>query len=179
MKKNKNGLPLEIKYCVKCNLINQRPTTINEYFHTSESLQTTVEFDKNGVCAGCHFVKKEFDSKVIDWTSREKELIDLCNKYRKNNGQYDCIVPGSGGKDSVYASYILKHKYKMNPLTVTWSPHLYTEIGWKNFQNWLHKGGFDNFLYTPNPKIHKKITASVSTIYNWSKDICAEDGCKI
>ncbi len=158
MKKNKNGLPLEIKYCIKCNLINQRPTTINEYFHTSESLQTTVEFDKNGVCAGCHFVKKEFDSKVIDWTSREKELIDLCNKYRKNNGQYDCIVPGSGGKDSVYASYILKHKYKMNPLTVTWSPHLYTEIGWKNFQNWLHKGGFDNFLYTPNPKIHKKIT---------------------
>ena len=98
---------------------------------------------------------KEFDSKVIDWTSREKELIDLCNKYRKNNGQYDCIVPGSGGKDSVYASYILKHKYKMNPLTVTWSPHLYTEIGWKNFQNWLHKGGFDNFLYTPNPKIQK------------------------
>jgi len=46
----------------------------------------------------------------------------------------------------------------MNPLTVTWSPHLYTDIGWKNFQNWIHKGGFDNYLYTPNPKIHRKIT---------------------
>ena len=30
-KKNKNGLPLEIKYCKNCNLINQRPTSINEY----------------------------------------------------------------------------------------------------------------------------------------------------
>lgn len=158
MKKNKNGLPIEIKYCIKCNLINQRPTTVNEYFHTSETVQTTVEFDKDGVCAGCNFVKKEFDNTIINWNDREKELVDLCNQYRKNNGEYDCVVPGSGGKDSVYAAYILKHKYKMNPLTVTWSPHLYTEIGWNNFQNWLHKGGFDNYLYTPNPIIHKKIT---------------------
>ena len=126
IKKNKNGLPLEIKYCKKCNLINQRPTTINEYFHTKDTVQTTVEFDDNGVCAGCNFVKKEFDN-TIDWKEREKELQELCDKYRKNNGEYDCIAPGSGGKDSVFASYVLKYKYKMNPLTVTWSPHMYTE----------------------------------------------------
>ena len=40
-------------------------------------------------------------------------------------------MPGSGGKDSIYASHILKYKYKMNPLTVTWSPHIYTDIGKK------------------------------------------------
>ena len=57
-KKNKNGLPLEIKYCKNCNLINQRPTSINEYFHKADSLQTTVEFDEDGICAACHFVKK-------------------------------------------------------------------------------------------------------------------------
>ncbi len=97
IKKNKNGLPLEIKYCTKCNLINQRPTTINEYFHTKDTVQTTVEFDENGVCAGCNYVKKEFDN-TIDWKEREKELQELCDKYRKNNGEYDCIAPGSGGK---------------------------------------------------------------------------------
>ena len=31
------------------------------------------------------------------------------------------VVPGSGGKDSCYASHILKYKYGMN-LTVTWPP---------------------------------------------------------
>ena len=46
----------------------------------------------------------------------------------------------------------------MNPLTITWSPHMYTDIGWTNFQSWLHKGGFDNYLYTPNPKIHRKMS---------------------
>lgn len=155
--KNKKGLPLEIKYCVECNLSNQRPTSINEYFHTKDSSQTTVEFDEKGVCAACNFVKKEFDE-TINWEDREKELSDLCDKHRKDNGEYDCLVPGSGGKDSVFASHILKYKYKMNPLTITWSPHLYTDIGWKNFQSWLYKGGFDNYLYTPNPIIHQKIT---------------------
>ena len=155
--KNKNGLPIEVKYCIKCNLSNQRPTSVNEYFHTKETKHSTVEFDQNGVCYACNFVKKEFDQ-TIDWKEREKELIELCNKHRKNNGEYDCIVPGSGGKDSIFASHILKYKYKMNPLTVTWAPHLYSDMGWKNFQNWIHKGGFDNYLYSPNPKTQKEIT---------------------
>ncbi len=157
MKKNKNGLPLDIQYCVKCNLSNQRPTSVNEYFHTSSTQHSTVEFDKDGICYGCNFVKKEFDQ-TINWDERERELIELCNKYRKSNGEYDCIVPGSGGKDSIFASHILKYKYKMNPLTITWSPHMYTDVGKKNFESWLHNGGFDNFLYTPNPKVQRKIT---------------------
>jgi len=46
----------------------------------------------------------------------------------------------------------------MNPLTVTWAPHLYTNIGWENFTNWVHKGGFDNILFTPNGKLHRVLT---------------------
>ena len=46
----------------------------------------------------------------------------------------------------------------MNPITVTWAPHIYTDVGWKNFQNWIHVGGFDNYLYTPNGKIHRMLT---------------------
>ena len=46
----------------------------------------------------------------------------------------------------------------MNPLTITWAPHLYTDIGFKNFQNWLHIGGFDNVLFTPNGKVHRTLT---------------------
>ena len=45
----------------------------------------------------------------------------------------------------------------MNPLTVTWSPHLYTDIGFKKSQNWLpYIGGLDNYLFTPNGKTHRK-----------------------
>ena len=63
-------------------------------------------------------------------------------------------MPGSGGKDSVYAAHLLKYKYGMHPLTCTWAPHIYTDWGWANHQAWVH-AGFDNILFTPNGKIHK------------------------
>ena len=157
MKKNFNGLPLEIKYCNLCNISNQQPTTTNEYFHTKDIFLSTVAFDSQGICAACNFNKKKWDQ-TINWKEREKELVELCNQHRRSDGKYDCIIGGSGGKDSVFQSYILKYKYKMNPLTVTWSPHLYTEVGWNNFQNWISLGGFDNYLHTPNGKVHRLLT---------------------
>ena len=96
--------------------------------------------------------------KEINWSKREEELVKLLDKYRKPSG-YDCVVPGSGGKDSAFTAHILKYKYGMNPLTVTWAPHLYTDIGWKNFTNWIHVGGFDNILFTPNGRVHRKLTS--------------------
>jgi len=153
----KYGLPKEVKYCVKCNVTNQKPTSTNEYKHDKDTLQIPISFDKNDVCHACKTVEKKFDAS-IDWKEREKELIDLCDKFKSIKGQYNCLIGGSGGKDSAFQSHILKYKYGMRPLTVTWAPHIYTDIGWKNFQNWINIGGFDNYLFTPNGKIHRYIT---------------------
>ena len=95
--------------------------------------------------------------KKIDWIEREKQLRDLLDKHRRKDGKFDVIVPGSGGKDSIYVAHLLKYKYEMNPLTVTWAPHIYTDIGKQNFYNWLN-AGFDNILVTPNPRVHKILT---------------------
>ena len=62
-------------------------------------------------------------------------LKKLLDKYRRNDGHYDCLVPGSGGKDSAYQSHVLKYKYGMNPLTITWAPNIFTRAGWNNFNN--------------------------------------------
>ena len=151
----KYGLPNEVKFCKKCVISNQRPNSAVEYQHTKDSKKTTINFDINGVCDACR--SAELKNKEIDWSEREQELKNLCDRYRKNNGHYDCLVPGSGGKDSFYAAYMLKYKYNMHPLTVTWAPHIYTDWGWKNFQAWIHSG-FDNVLFTPNGKTHRLLT---------------------
>ena len=62
------------------------------------------------------------------WDNREKELVELLDKFRGDGTYYDCLVPGSGGKDSAMQAHILKYKYGMNPLTFTWPPILYTQI---------------------------------------------------
>jgi N-acetyl sugar amidotransferase len=148
------GLPEEVKFCSKCVMSNQRPTSAIEFKHTKESKKTTMNFDEEGVCDACRMAEIKDN---IDWGMREEELIKLLNKHRKNDGSYDCLVPGSGGKDSAYQAHVLKYKYNMNPLTVTWPPILYTEYGLNNWRNWLDSG-FDNVSFYRNGKVMKLLT---------------------
>jgi N-acetyl sugar amidotransferase len=149
------GLPKEVLFCKKCLISNQRPNSAVEYSHIIGSKKATIHFDANGICDACNFTERK--RSTINWEERDKELRDLCNQHRKNDGSYDCVVPGSGGKDSFYASHILKTKYGMHPLTVTWAPHVYTTWGWRNFQAWVH-AGHDNYLMTPNGRVHRLLT---------------------
>jgi N-acetyl sugar amidotransferase len=148
------GLPEEVKYCTKCVMSNQRPTSAIEFKHTRDSKKTTMNFDEEGVCDACRMAEIKDN---IDWGMREEELINLLNKHRKNDGSYDCLVPGSGGKDSAYQAHVLKYKYNMNPLTVTWPPILYTDYGLSNWRNWLDSG-FDNVSFYRNGKVMKLLT---------------------
>jgi len=150
----KYGLPPEVHFCKRCVLSNQKPNSAIEHNHTSASKKQTVVFDEEGICDACRFAEEK---KRIDWKAREKELREICDEHRSTDGSYDCLVPGSGGKDSFYTAHILKYVYGMHPLTVTWAPHIYTSWGWKNFQQWIH-AGFDNELFTPNGRVHRLIT---------------------
>lgn len=152
----KYGLPEEIKFCKKCVISNQRPNSAVEYAHTKSSLKKTINLDEHGVCDACRLAEQKNDN-TIDWQERENQLLALCDRHRSKDGHYDCLVPGSGGKDSFYAAHILKYKYGMHPLTITWAPHIYTDWGWKNQQSWIH-AGFDNYLCTPNGRVHRLLT---------------------
>ena len=133
------NLPKEIKWCKKCTISNQRPR---------------LQFDENGICSACH----NLDYKTsINWAERERELIELLDKHRSKAGEWDVIVPSSGGKDSGYVAHLLKYKYMMNPLLVTWSPLSYTEIGLNNFNN-LNNSGFQNIKYSHNGLLNRKLS---------------------
>jgi len=149
------GLPEKIVYCKKCVISNQRPRSTVEFQNKPQDTKETIAFGLDGICEACKF-NDEKDLN-IDWSLREADLLSLLDKHRRTSG-YDVVVPGSGGKDSAYTAHILKDKYGMNPLTVTWAPHLYTQIGWENFTNWSHVGGLDNILFTPNGKLHRALT---------------------
>lgn len=132
-------IPKEVIYCKNCVVSNQRPRT---------------KFNSEGICSACQWAYEK-DYK-IDWEKREYELVSLLDKYRSKTGDFDVIVPGSGGKDSTYVAHQLKYKYGMNPLCVTWAPFEFSEIGWKNLQNFI-RSGFNNTLVHPDGKLHKKL----------------------
>ena len=118
------------------------------------STRPRINFDNKGWCNACQWMEEK---KELDWSLREKELVSLLDKYRKNDGSYDCLVPGSGGKDSAYQAHVLKYKYGMNPLTITWPPILYTTYGYENWKNWVDSG-FDNISFNRNGKVMKLLT---------------------
>lgn len=139
--KNRYNLPEKVIFCKTCTISNQRPR---------------ITFNTDGVCSACQFA--EFKKNQINWQQRESELIALLDRYRKGNGEYDVIVPCSGGKDAAYIAHELKHKYHMNPLTVTWAPHLYTDVGFKNIHQMTRVGDLANITITPPGLTHRKLT---------------------
>ena len=150
------NLPEQIIFCKKCVISNQRPSSYPEFKHTKDRKGAKyINFDKNGICDACNQAEIK---KNINWEDRENQLMQLLDKYRSKNGSYDCLVPGSGGKDSAMQAHILKYKYGMNPLTLTWPPILYTDYGYDNWKNWIEKGGFDNISLKPSGKVMKLLT---------------------
>lgn len=133
------GQTSTVSYCVRCVQTSQRPRMV---------------FNQDGVCSACLYWDKKA---TLPWKERELELGHILDRHRSKDGAYDVIVPGSGGKDSAYVTHQLKTKWGMHPLTVTWSPFAYTEIGYANFQSFIHSG-FDNLLATPNGALHRKLT---------------------
>ena len=151
----KYGLPREVKFCKRCVMSNQRPVSEVEFKHTIETKKKTMTFDEEGICDACRANEQK---EQINWQQREEELFQLLDKYRSKDGSYDCLVPGSGGKDSAYQAHILKYKYGMHPLTVTWPPILYTDYGYENWKNWIDIGGFDNISFRRNGRVMKLLT---------------------
>jgi N-acetyl sugar amidotransferase len=149
------GLPRTVQFCSRCVISNQRPNSAVEFKHTRATKKDTIHLGADGVCDACRVAEEK--TRTVDWDRRESELKALCDRFRRNDGGYDCLVPGSGGKDSFFQAHVLKYKYGMHPLTVTWAPHQYTDWGWKNHQAWVH-AGFDNYLCTPNGRIHRLLT---------------------
>ena len=92
------GLPSEVTFCNQCVISNQRPNSAVEYKHRKDTAKETIKFNSSGTCDACKAAEQK---QAVDWPTRERELMELCDKHRRSDGHYDCLVPGSGGKDSL------------------------------------------------------------------------------
>lgn len=137
-----------MKYCARC-------------LYPENAKPTILIDEDDGICSGCKYHESRMKLE-IDWKEREKifeKILYKAKKMAKERGNYyDCIVPVSGGKDSHFQVYILKEKYGMNPLLVTFN-HIYnSEAGLRNLENLIEKSGCDLIRFTANPHSVKKIS---------------------
>lgn len=128
-----------IRYCTNCIMPSTRPEQV---------------FDENGLCDACN--SSQLKHRVIDWDARETEFREILNKYRGDGSTYDCVIPVSGGKDSVYQALTMRDKYGMHPLCVNHLPCDLTEVGWKNLL-FIRDIGFDVIHVGANRKAYREM----------------------
>ncbi len=105
-----------------------------------------LHFDKEGVCSACRSYEKR---KTIDWSGREKELLQLLERH---NGR--CIVPSSGGKDSTWQVLKLLELGADVTIVTATTCHL-TEIGRKNIDNLARYA--TTYEVSPNKTVRAKL----------------------
>jgi len=135
-----SGQYSHLQYCLRCCLPE-----------TTEG----IAFDEMGVCQACISSEQKMR---INWVDREKMLRGILERYTKRAGtNYDCLVPISGGKDSVFQLHVLTKVYGLKPLAVTFSHNWFTETGRYNLENALEKFNVDHIMFTPNRKLVNKL----------------------
>lgn len=99
----------------------------------------------------CNVCRSSEEKMKIDWSARRKQLEDLLHvaKLEGADQQYDCLIPISGGKDSVFQLHILRKVYDMRPLAVTFSHNWYSSTGFYNLLNCLEQFDVDHIMFTP------------------------------
>lgn len=130
----------DIRYCNRCCL----PETV-------EGLQ----FDEFGICQACQSSEQKIH---INWAERREKLGEILAEAREKAGNnYDCIIPISGGKDSIFQLHVLTKVYGAKPLAVTYSHNWFSETGWYNLVNALEEFEVDHMMFTPNRKLVNKL----------------------
>ena len=88
---------------------------------------------------------------------KRKLLLDRIIEENRGKYAYDCIIPFSGGKDSVFQVNYLMREYKIKPLLVRFNHGFIRKTIQENVNKVLKKLGVDFIDFTPNWKIVKKV----------------------
>ena len=128
-----------------------------------------IVFDDDGVCSGCRLAESR---PGIDWATREPLLREILGEHkarqREKGNPYDCIIPVSGGKDSTFQVWLLRNKYGMNPLLVTYNHTFNTALGVRNLTNLIKQLDCNLIRFTTAPgaaiRIAKYMLAKVGDV---------------
>ena len=119
-----------------------------------------IKFDEKGVS---NYFKKYKKQEFLG----EQKLFEVLEKYRSKNGEPDCVVGLSGGRDSSYGLHLLKTKFKMNPIAFTYDWGLTTDVSRVNQSKICGKLGVEHIIRSAN--IPQKRNYVRNNIMAWLK----------
>jgi len=114
-----------------------------------------ISFNQNGLCNFCQEFKGREHLEKEKKKYRQK-FEELLNKF-KDSSSYDALMAYSGGKDSTYTLSILKEKYNLKVLALTFDNGFLSEQAFKNIREVVENLGMDHIFFKPDFSILKQI----------------------
>tara|TARA_Y100000589_G_C27150731_1_gene628783 strand:- start:202 stop:1797 length:1596 start_codon:yes stop_codon:yes gene_type:complete len=124
----------KVKRCKKCILPETYPF---------------LEIDDSGVCRYCREYK-------ISSVLGEDVLKDKIKRYKSKDGNPDCIVALSGGRDSCYGLHYIKKVLGMNPIAFTYDWGMVNDLARRNCARICGELGVEHIIRTPNIAIKRR-----------------------
>lgn len=119
-----------------------------------------ISFDERGVCNYC----RNYAPVALENTTTLEATVA---SYRKNNGEPDCLVAFSGGRDSSYGLHYLKKTLKMNPVAYSYDWGMITDLGRRNQARMCGSLGIEHILISAD--IQKKRANIRKNVIAWLK----------
>ncbi len=116
-----------------------------------------VRLDDRGSCNYCRdFIRREGRNPLPSAAVRHQQLDRLVARYRKPNARYDCLVPVSGGKDSMLVLYAACRLLQLKVLAYNFDNGFQSAKARENIQRAVNILGVDLFTYKPSEsQLHK------------------------
>jgi len=114
--------------------------------------------DRRGVCAYC----REFAPALLETAEIQRrgfaDDLAVTLASTRGTGQYDVLVPFSGGKDSALLLYKLKVEHRLRVLAFTVDVNL-PAIAWDNIRHTLARLSIDHISYSPPDEFYRRLFA--------------------
>jgi len=114
-----------------------------------------IRFDEKSICNYCR-IEKPLSVQSEKKHEFEQKFNSLINEH-KEKSLYDVVVAYSGGKDSTYTLHLLKEKYGLNILALTFDNWFFSKRAHKNIENVVRSMGVDHINFRPNYNTYKTI----------------------
>jgi N-acetyl sugar amidotransferase len=113
------------------------------------SIAVNVDFDDDGICTSCQVFEEIEQIPKEVWSKRKEKFVQILEEHRKiTQGDYDCIIPVGGGKDSYWQVHVIKD-LGFEPLLVTYHGNNYLPEGQRNLDHMKEAFNCDHYVFSP------------------------------
>jgi len=126
--------------------------------------------DEDGICSSCRTFEAFEALDTEFWAQRQKRFEQIIDeRLSQNRGDFDVLIPVSGGKDSYFQTHICK-EYGLKPLLMTYHGNNYLPVGDFNRDRMRQVFDADHITYGPSVEVLKKLNRKCFTLMgdmNW------------